>query len=52
MQSSETPDDIVEHTGGQVVAGSNPVSPTREVAGQGGFREIGTRPFAIPTGGT
>ena len=30
--------DVENDTGGQVVAGSNPVSPTRKLAGEGRFR--------------
>jgi hypothetical protein len=40
---------LVAHlTGGQVVAGSNPVSPTTKSAGRGGFREIRSRFFPYP----
>jgi hypothetical protein len=35
---------------GQVVAGSNPVSPTREVAGQRQFRRNRGAPFSYPPG--
>jgi hypothetical protein len=38
-------------TGGQVVAGSNPVSPTKEVAGERRFRSPPASPFVVPGGG-
>ena len=45
------PTDVENDTGGQVVAGSNPVSPTREPAGQSDILAAAANAKALPAGG-